>query len=377
MKQVVKRTVPEWKRLMRNSIREGADVEGVDEATRAEIDEVSKEFPFFSNEYYTGLIQEKDDPIWKQIIPSMDELNDPNYYMSDALAEDGDDSPVKHLTHRYPDRVLFTVTYTCAIYCRFCTRKRKVGKYPIPPWREMEAVFDYLREHTEVRDVLLSGGDPFLLSDAYLEKILANLKAIPHIELIRVGSKLPCVLPQRITPELCEMLKKYHPFYVNTHFSHPRELTPEAELACNRLADAGIPLGNQTVLLKGVNDDAEILKELFLGLLKFRVKPYYLYQADLVKGTHKFRTDVATGLEIMKQLQGHITGFAVPTYVIDAPGGGGKMAVGPNRLVALDDDYATLQNFEGKVFKYPAKGDASSSEDWPNATNGTIIQDYV
>ena len=258
---------------MRNSIRKGADVEGIDETTRAEIDEVSKEFPFFSNEYYTGLIQEKDDPIWKQIIPSIDELNDPNYYMSDALAEDGDDSPVKHLTHRYPDRVLFTVTYTCAIYCRFCTRKRKVGKYPIPPWREMEAVFDYLREHTEVRDVLLSGGDPFLLSDAYLEKILASLKAIPHIELIRVGSKLPCVLPQRITPELCDMLKKYHPFYVNTHFSHPRELTPEAELACNRLADAGVPLGNQTVLLKGVNDDAEILKELCLGLLKFRVKP--------------------------------------------------------------------------------------------------------
>lgn len=362
---------------MRNSIRKGADVEGVDDATRAEIDEVSKEYPFFSNEYYTGLIQEKDDPIWKQIIPSMDELNDPNFYMSDALAEDGNDSPVKHLTHRYPDRVLFTVTYTCAIYCRFCTRKRKVGKYPVPPWREMEAVFDYLREHTEVRDVLLSGGDPFLLSDDYLEKILAALRAIPHIDIIRVGSKLPCVLPQRITPELCDMLKKYHPFYVNTHFNHPRELTPEAELACNRLADAGVPLGNQTVLLKGINDDAEILKELFLGLLRFRVKPYYLYQADLVKGTHQFRTDVAVGLEIMKKLQGHITGFAVPTYVIDAPGGGGKMSVGPNRLIELGEDYATLENFEGKTFKYPARGSERSSENGENTTNGTIIQDYV
>ncbi len=373
MKQVVKSNAPEWKQLMRGGIRKGADMANLGEEAQAEIDQISEEYPFFVNDYYAGLIQEKDDAIWKQIIPTMEEMQDPDSYVHDALGEDGEDSPVKHLTHRYPDRVLLTVTYTCAIYCRFCTRKRKVGKYPVPPWKEMEAAFDYLRQHTEIRDVLLSGGDPFLLSDNYLEKILIELRGIPNINIIRVGSKLPCVLPQRITPELCDMLKKYHPFYVNTHFNHPRELTPEAERACNLLADAGIPIGNQTVLLKGVNDDAEILKELFLGLLKFRVKPYYLYQADLVKGTHHFRTDVETGLEIMRQLQGHITGFAVPTYVIDAPGGGGKMAVGPNRLVDLDDEYATLENFEGRTFKYPAKGPSTTDGD---GTNGVTLGDY-
>lgn len=362
---------------MRKSVRHGADVPNLSPAEQAEIDEVAEEYPFFVNEYYASLIQEKDDPIWKQVIPSIEELRDPEFYMRDALGEDGDDSPVKHLTHRYPDRVLFTVTYTCAIYCRFCTRKRKVGKYPVPPWSEMQAVFDYLREHTEVRDVLLSGGDPFLLSDAYLERILKELRAIPHLDIIRVGSKLPCVLPQRITPELCNMLKKYHPFYVNTHFNHPRELTPEAKRACDLLADAGIPVGNQTVLLKGINDDAEILKELFLGLLKFRVKPYYLYQADLVQGTHQFRTDVKKGLEIMDKLQGHITGFAVPVYVIDAPGGGGKMPIAPNRLVELNEDYAILRNFEGRDFKYPAKGAQTDGNGEANGDGPVIIQDYV
>ena len=361
--------IPEWKQLMRDSLRRGSDLDALTPEEQADVDRVRRLYPFFSNSYYTGLIQEKDDPIWKQVVPSARELDEPDLYTSDALEEDGDDSPVKHLTHRYPDRVLFTVTYTCAIYCRFCTRKRKVGKNPVPPWHEMEAVFAYLRQHTEVRDVLLSGGDPLLLADDQLDRILTELRAIPHIKILRIGTKLPCVLPQRITPELAAMLKKHHPLYINTHFNHPRELTPESARACNLLADAGIPLGCQTVLMKGINDDLETMKELMLGLLDMRVKPYYLYQADLVTGTSHFRTDVQTGIDIINGLQGHITGFAVPTYVIDAPGGGGKMAV-PNRLIELNDQHAVLENYEGNTFKYPARADSAISE-------GTLIQDYV
>lgn len=360
--------VPEWKELMRDSLRRGSDLKQLDPEAQAKVDEVRKLYPFFSNAYYTGLIEEEGDPIWKQVVPTDLELDDPDMYTADILEEDGDDSPVKHLTHRYPDRVLFTVTYTCAIYCRFCTRKRKVGKNPVPPWHEMEAVFDYLRAHTEVRDVLLSGGDPLLLSDDQLDRILTELRAIPHIDIVRIGTKLPCVLPQRITPELVAVLRRHHPLYINTHFNHPRELTPEAERACGLLADAGIPLGCQTVLMKGINDDVEIMKELMLGLLRIRVKPYYLYQADLVAGTSHFRTDIQTGLNIMKGLQGHITGFGVPTYIIDAPGGGGKMAVGPNSLLELNDDYAVLQNYEGKLFHYPAS---------TSVKENVLIQDYV
>ncbi len=364
--------IPEWKHPMRCSLRRGSDLAELTPEEQADIDRVRRLYPFFSNEYYSSLIQEKDDPIWKQVIPSAAELDTADGYVLDSLEEDGDDSPINHLTHRYPDRVLFTVTYTCGIYCRFCTRKRKVGKNPVPPWSEMEAVFAYLRKHTEVRDVLLSGGDPLLLSDDQLDRILTELRTIPHIKILRIGTKLPCVLPQRITPELADMLKKHHPLYINTHFNHPRELTPEAARACALLADAGIPLGCQTVLLKGVNDNIETIKELMLGLLDLRVKPYYLYQADLVTGTEHFRTDVQTGIDIINGLQGHITGFAVPTYIIDAPGGGGKMAVGPNRLVELNDDHAVLENYEGKTFKYPAH--AATNSDFPQ---GTLIQDYV
>lgn len=370
------RVVAQWKQEMRNSLRRGQDAPAVEALEADEIDSVRKLYPFFSNAYYTSLIQEKDDPIWKQVIPSAEELSDPTYYMEDALGEDGEDSPVPHLTHRYPDRVLFTVTYTCAIYCRFCTRKRKVGKYPVPRWSEMEAVFEYLRAHPEIRDVLLSGGDPLLLSDQHLDRILTELRAIPSIEVVRIGSKLPCVLPSRITPELCEMLRKHHPLYINTHFNHPRELTPEAATACNRLADAGIPLGCQTVLLKGVNDDPETMKELMLGLLKIRVKPYYLYQADLVKGTHHFRTNIQAGLDIINYLQGNITGFGVPKYVIDAPGGGGKMTVAPNRLLSLDSEYATLANYEGNVYKYPAQG-SHATEIPDHALTATPLADYL
>jgi len=373
---IMSSTVPEWKSLMRSNIRRGSDLPDLDNLKQDEIDNVRKLYPFFSNAYYTSLIREEGDPIWQQIIPSEKELNDPTYYMEDAVGEDGDDSPVKHLTHRYPDRVLFTVTYTCAIYCRFCTRKRKVGKNPVPPWSEMQDVFSYLREHTEIRDVLLSGGDPLLLEDNYLERILSELRSIPHIEVLRIGTKLPCVLPQRVTKELTDVLRQYHPLFVNTHFNHPRELTEEAAEACGRLIDAGIPVGCQTVLLKGVNDDPVIMKELMLGLVKMRVKPYYLYQADLVKGTHHFRTDVSTGLKIMDYLQGNISGFAVPMYVIDAPGGGGKMTVGPNRMVSADDNWIVLRNYEGKEFRYPASGnhDAEIPSEY---LTGTIVADYL
>jgi len=256
--------------------------------------------------------------------------------------------------HRYPDRVLLMVTNQCPIYCRFCTRKRLVGKPGFLKKGELDRAIQYLREHQEVRDVILSGGDPLLLPDHLLERIFKALRTIPHLELIRIGSRVPGSLPERITPKLCEMVKKYHPIYMNLHFNHPDELTPKVKAACGMLADAGIPLGAQTVLLKDVNDDPEIMKRLVHQLLLVRVKPYYLYQADLTKGTNHFRTTVETGLNIIKALQGYTSGMAVPHFVIDAPGGGGKIPLLPdNYLVHLDEDGALLRNYENKTFHYP------------------------
>src|SRR2546427_1851188 len=304
-------------------------------------------------------MKEKGDAIWKQVVPDIAELDD--FEAEDDPLEEDLMSPVPHLVHRYPDRALLMVTNQCPIYCRFCTRKRLVGKPGFLKKGELDQAIAYLKEHTEVRDVILSGGDPLLLPDHLLERILKALRTIPHLELIRIGSRVPGSLPERITPKLCEIVKKYHPIYMNLHFNHPDELTPEVKAACGRLADAGVPLGAQTVLLKGVNDDPAVMMRLVHQLLLARVKPYYLYQADLTRGTNHFRTSVETGLEIIKALQGHTSGMGAPDFVIDAPGGGGKIPLLPaDYLVDLTQEKATLRNYEGKVYSYPQPESAPS-----------------
>jgi lysine 2,3-aminomutase len=271
----------------------------------------------------------------------------------DPLGEEHQ-SPVHGLVHRYPDRVLLLVTDFCSTYCRYCTRSRLVGQGDLSPSRErLEAAFAYIRQATQVRDVLISGGDPLTLSDEKLEWILSNLRAIPHIEIIRMGTKIPAVLPQRITPQLTRMLRKYHPLWMSLHFTHPDECCYETERACSMLADAGIPLGSQTVLLKGINDNAPTMKSLMHGLVKMRVRPYYIYQCDPINGSGHFRTPVAKGVEIIRALRGHTTGYAVPTYVIDAPGGGGKIPVMPDYVTGREGNDITLQNYEGKSYQYP------------------------
>ncbi len=342
----------DWKKVLARSITKPKDLAkqlGVDEK---EIADIVGPYPMRITPTVLATIKEKGDAIWKQVVPEMIELDDIDA-KDDPLEEDTD-SPVPHLVHRYPDRVLLMVTNQCPIYCRFCTRKRLVGKPGFLKKGELDQAVAYLREHTEVRDVILSGGDPLLLPDNLIERILKALRSIPHLELIRFGTRVPGTLPERITPELCAIVKKYHPIYMNLHFNHPDELTPEVVEACGRLADAGIPLGAQTVLLKGVNDDPEIMKRLMHQLLLARIKPYYLYMADLTKGTNHFRTTVETGLKIVQALQGHTSGMAVPHFVIDAPGGGGKIPLLPNEyLLDLDEKGAVLKNFENKTYHYP------------------------
>ena len=292
-------------------------------------------------------------PIRRQAIPRMEEFHVSKSDMVDPCGEDKD-SPVPGLVHRYPDRVLLLVTDQCAAYCRYCTRRRLVGSHERSITQgNFEEVIRYLRSHRKVRDVLLSGGDPLLLENERLEEILSRLRAIPHIELLRIGTRAPVTLPQRITPGLVRMLKKYHPLMMSIHFTHPKEVTDAVKKACSDLADAGIPLGSQTVLLKGINDRPYIMKKLLHELLKIRVRPYYIYQCDLAVGTEHFRTSVATGIQIIEKLRGHTTGYAIPTYVIDAPGGGGKIPLEPDYLVSRGKGKIVLRNYEGKVFEYP------------------------
>lgn len=305
--------------------------------------------------HYFNLIDplDPDCPIRRQVIPRIEETLDDPGEMSDPCGEDAH-MPVPGLVHRYPDRVLFLVTDRCAAYCRYCTRSRVVsGVGDQTLHMEHEAAFRYLEKHTEVRDVLLSGGDPLLLSDSKLEGILARLRSIPHIEFVRIGSRIPIFLPQRITPELCAMLKKYHPLFLSIHTNHPRELTTEVRTALERLADHGIPLGNQSVLLRDVNDSPAIMKSLVHKLLMCRVRPYYLYQCDLIKGSSHLRASVAKGIEIIESLRGHTTGYAVPQFVIDAPGGGGKVPLNPDYMLMKDEQRVLIRNYEGKVFEYP------------------------
>lgn len=307
--------------------------------------------PFAITPYYLDKINVLDanDPLRKTVVPRMAELLTDKNEMADPCGEDAD-MPVPGLVHRYPDRVLFLANETCSVYCRYCTRSRLVGSGEHTV--EYGAVYDYLRKTPAVRDVLISGGDPLVMSDNKLEDMLKNLRDIEHLDIIRIGSKIPVVLPQRITDDLVNMLKKYHPFYMSIHFLHPDEITPEVEAACNKLADAGIPTFSQTVLLKGVNDDPEVMKELMLKLLKIRVRPYYIYQCDPVEGTSHFRTSIKKGIDIMEHLRGHITGYGVPTYVVDAPGGGGKIPVAPNYVLSNADGEVKLRNFEHNEYTY-------------------------
>ncbi|MCE5195770.1 MAG: lysine 2,3-aminomutase [Negativicutes bacterium] len=304
--------------------------------------------------YYLSLIDPTDPwcPIRRQAIPTAQELQRAPADLMDPLHED-EDAPVAGVTHRYPDRVLFLVTDQCSMYCRHCTRRRFAGQHDSAVSMDrIRRGIAYIAAHSEIRDVLLSGGDPLTLSDDRLEAIIAALRAIPHVEIIRIGTRMPVVCPQRITVQLADMLKKYHPIWLNTHFNHANEITAESTAACSRLADVGIPLGNQSVLLAGVNDCIYVMKNLVQELVKIRVRPYYLYQCDLSFGLEHFRTPVSKGIEIIEALRGHTSGFAVPTYVIDAPGGGGKIPVMPNYLISETPDRVILRNFEGVTAAY-------------------------
>lgn len=350
----------DWHWQHRHTVRSVADFQQLTgvaftEAEKSELEETISHFPMSITPYYLSLIDADDcrnDPVFRQAFPSPSELVTYPCDMADPLAEDKD-SPAPHVTHRYPDRVLFHISNVCAMYCRHCTRKRKVGDVDyIPDRATILEGLDYIRGNPQIRDVLLSGGDPFMLSDEYLDWILTELNRIPHVELIRIGTRTPVVLPYRITDNLVRMLRKHHPIWINTHFNHPREVTTSARTALAKLADAGIPLGNQTVLLAGVNDCPRIMKRLVHKLVQNRVRPYYLYQCDLSEGLSHFRTPVGKGIEIVESLIGHTTGFAVPTYVIDAPGGGGKIPVMPNYLISWSTNKVILRNFEGVITTY-------------------------
>ena len=347
----VKEKVEEWQWILQRSLRTPEQLAAAFDVDLEEIRMIGKNFKIQITPYYASLIREKGDPIYRQVVPLPYEL-DEDSGVADPLNEDRD-SPVPNIVHRYPDRLLFLVSHSCASYCRFCTRKRRVGDSGKIDPRSIQEGVDYIRSHPEIRDVILSGGDPFILSDEKLELILQSLRRIPHLEILRIGTRVPCFLPQRVTPKLASMLKRYHPLYVSVHFNHPDEITPEAAEALNRLADAGIPLGNQSVLLKGVNDDPQVMKRLMQKLLIVRVKPYYIYQADYVKGTDHFRTTVEKGLEIMDSLRGYTSGLAVPYYVIDTPGGGGKVPILPAYLQSINDQQVIVRNYAGELFAYP------------------------
>ncbi len=340
-----------WKTLLKESITTPQALKKHLKCDNNALEEVIANFPMRINPYFLSLISSIQDPMWKQAVPDPLEIAD-SVCIPDPLDEDNL-SPVPNLVHKYPDRVLFLVTNQCAMYCRFCTRKRMVGTQRMVINEDtIQAGLDYLQKTPEVREVLISGGDPFLLEDEKIEEILIRLKNIPSIEVIRIGTRTPSTLPMRITPRLVTILKKYHPLYINTHFNHPAELTRQAVAACTLLVDNGIPMGCQTVLLKGINDNHEILRQLFLALLKLRVKPYYLFQTDLTRGTNHFRTTTRKGIEIMQHLIGNISGMAIPTYAIDAPNGKGKIPLTPEYIVNRGESLI-FRNYEGKRCVYP------------------------
>ncbi len=348
----------DWRWQLRKRIRDLSGLERIFRLSpeeRTAVEALGGHLPVGITPYYASLIDrdQPDDPLRRTMIPLPDEFHTGRGEADDPLAEDAY-MPVPGLVHRYPDRVLFLVTNFCATYCRYCTRARMVGQtgeYHFNPAQYQQAI-DYIEAHPQIRDVLLSGGDPLTMSDDRLEWLLSRLHAIPHVEFLRIGSKIPAVLPQRITPALCKMLRRYHPFWMSIHFMHPAELTPEVAKACGQLADAGIPLGAQIVLTRGVNDDLQTMRNLVLGLLRIRVRPYYLYQCDPISGSAHLRTPIEKGLEIIAGLRGYVTGYAVPTFVVDAPGGGGKIPLFPDTYVGRDGDDALLRNYEGREFRY-------------------------
>jgi len=316
----------------------------------AALQAVAKMYPFQLSQSYADLIKSENDPVWQQCVPSQFELQDQEQ-LPDPLAE-GLLSPVAGLIHRYPDRAVLLVSNRCPVYCRFCMRKRHVGEGDSPLSRsELDTALDYISATPSINDVILSGGDPLMLDDDSLSYLLTRLRSIQHISIIRIGTRIPVTMPERITPDLCSILKRFHPLYINTHFNHPAEITAASSNACNMLADAGIPLGNQTVLLAGVNDSVEVMRELMTGLLSIRVRPYYIHQMDLVRGTAHFRTPVSKGLEIIRGLRGHISGLAVPHYVIDLPGGKGKVAILPD-CIEREGDILYLMTYKGERVMY-------------------------
>lgn len=356
--QVTDREWNDWRWQLRHRIRTLPEAERFLLLSDDERDAIVRGgdlLPFAITPYYLSLLDAEDpqQPLRRTVMPSTGEFVRAPGEADDPLGEDGH-SPVPGLVHRYPDRVLLLALDFCSTYCRYCTRSRVVGQGELAPSEpRLEKIFHYLENSPQVRDVLVSGGDPLAMSDDRLDWILGRLRAIPHIEFVRLGTKMPAVLPQRITPALCRVLRKYHPLWMSLHFTHPDECTPESYQACTRLADAGIPLGSQTVLLKGVNDNVETMKDLVHGLLQMRVRPYYLYQCDPISGSSHFRTPVSKGIEIIHGLRGYTTGYAVPNYVIDAPGGGGKIPLQPQYVVGRDGDDLLLQNFEGHLYRYP------------------------
>jgi lysine 2,3-aminomutase len=349
----------DWHWQIRNSIKSTGKLKEFIELSDFESRLVSynkDSLPLRITPYYASLIENTDEnnPVRRSVVPSVDELLITHGEASDPLHENSD-SPVPNLIHRYPDRVLFLITGFCSTYCRYCTRSHMVAKEDKCHFgtKDLEAAFNYIESHSEVRDVLLSGGDPLTMSDEKIDYILSRIKSIPHVEMIRIGTKVPVVLPQRITISLVNILKKHHPLFLSIHFTHPEEITSEVKEACERLANAGIPLGSQTVLLKNINNDVATMKKLVHELLKIRVKPYYLYQCDPILGSSHFRTPVENGLEIIKGLRGFTSGYAIPNYVIDAPGGGGKIPLLPEYYLGKENGDVLLRNFEDKIFRYP------------------------
>lgn len=365
--QASRRDWNDWRWQNRHRIRSAEDLRRILRLSEEEAEAIRRHrgsLPVGITPYYASLLDETDpaQALRRTVIPVNAEYVYTAGEALDPLGEDAD-SPVPGLVHRYPDRVLFLVTGLCSVYCRYCTRSRMVGASGEKSVKksDLERAIAYIEATPAIRDVLISGGDPLSLDDERLEWLLSRLRKIPHLEFLRIGSKQPAVQPQRITPALTRMLKRYHPLWMSLHFTHPDELTPEVSEACGRLADAGIPLGSQTVLLKDVNDSVETMRTLFQGLLKIRVRPYYLYQCDPIQGSAHFRTPVEKGLEIIKGLRGHTTGYAVPTYVVDAPEGGGKIPLLPDYVAGREGDELLLQNYANKIFRYPDPGSTYGS----------------
>jgi lysine 2,3-aminomutase len=361
----------DWQWQLRNRITEIQALSrmfNLSQDEQAALNRATRRFPVSITPYYASLLDREDPshPLRRAVVPVMAEHLPSPVETEDPLAEEHD-SPVPGLVHRYPDRVLFLVTEFCSTYCRYCTRSRMVGHFrsSLPNMARWEEAIRYIESTPTVRDVLLSGGDPLTLPDESLNWLLTRLRQIPHVEFLRIGTKAPVVLPQRVTPALVRMLKRHHPLWMSIHFTHPEELTPETSQACERLSDGGIPLGSQTVLLAGINDDVDTMKRLVHGLLRIRVKPYYLYQCDPISGSSHFRTPVEKGTRIIQGLRGHTTGYAVPAYVIDAPGGGGKIPLLPEYLVGRDGDDLLLRNYEGRIYRYPDPGGTLGSQREP------------